>query len=344
MKISLSIKQRHELETAHRAERESHYSDRLKAILFLDRGMNYEEVGDLLLCNNRSVRRYEERYLTGGIDALLSDERGGSNGRLNNQQIEDLRGELKGKAYQSSKTVRAIIEVKFGVSYALSSVRELLSRMGFVYKKPKVVPSKGDYKEQIEFANKIEEIQEDLGEFDKLYYVDGVHPQYSTTVTYGWIEKGTDVELPAQTGRKRVNLNGALDADSHEIIVSEHETLDAHAFIALMERLEAINEMSEVIYIVLDNARYYKNIDVKTYVETSRIQLLFLPPYSPNLNLIERVWKFLKQKLLYNKYFETFDQFRNEIKEFLKSANIKFTNELDSLLEPNFHFYKPLAT
>jgi transposase len=157
--------------------------------------------------------------------------------------------------------------------------------------------------------------------------------KYSTTVTYGWIEKGTDVELPAQTGRKRVNLNGALDADSHEIIVSEHETLDAHAFIALMERLEAINEMGEVIYIVLDNARYYKNIDVKTYVETSRIQLLFLPPYSPNLNLIERVWKFLKQKLLYNRYFETFDQFRYDIKEFLKSANIKFTDELDSLLE-----------
>jgi len=81
-----------------------------------------------------------------------------------------------------------------------------------------------------------------------------------------------------------------------------------------------------------------------TYVETSRIQLLFLPPYSPNLNLIERVWKFLNQKLLYNRYFETFDQFRNEIKEFLKSANIKFTAELDSLLEPNFHFYEPLAT
>jgi transposase len=133
MKISFSIKQRQELETAHRAEREAHFSDRLKAILCLDRGMNYEEVGDLLLCNNRSVRRYEERYLTGGIDALLSDERGGSNGRLNNQHIEDLRGELKGKAYQSSKTVRAIIEAKFGVSYALSSVRELLSRMGFVY-------------------------------------------------------------------------------------------------------------------------------------------------------------------------------------------------------------------
>jgi transposase len=128
------------------------------------------------------------------------------------------------------------------------------------------------------------------------------------------------------------------------LIVSEHEMLDAHAFIALMERLEAINEMAEVIYIVLDNARYYKNIDVKTYVETSRIQLLFLPPYSPNLNLIDRVWKFLKQKLLYNRYFEAFDQFRNEIKECLKSANIKLTDELDSLLEPNFHFYQTLAT
>jgi len=133
MQISLSIKQRQELETAHRAEREAHFSDRLKAILCLDRGMDYQEVGDLLLCNDRSIRRYEERYLTGGIDALLSDERGGSKGRLNSQQIQDLRGELKGKAYQSSKIIRRIIEVKFGVNYAVSSVRELLSRMGFVF-------------------------------------------------------------------------------------------------------------------------------------------------------------------------------------------------------------------
>lgn len=344
MKISLSNTKRQELESAHRVEREAQYSDRLKAILYLDRGMNYEEIGDLLLCDSRTIRRHEERYLVGGLEALLSDDRGGSSGRLSDEQIEELRNELKQHVHSSSKTIRAMIQVKFCVQYSLSAVQALLGRMGFVYKKPGVIPSKGDYEEQIKFAKEIEEIQEDLGEFDKFYFVDGVHPQYSTTVTYGWIEKGTDVEFPAQTGRKRVNLNGALDAETHEIIVTEHETLDAHAFIALMEQLEAINELAEVIYIVLDNARYYKNIDVKTYVETSRIKLLFLPPYSPNLNLIERVWKFLKQNLLYNRYFETFDQFRSEIIAFLKTANIKFSDELDSLLEQNFHFYKPITT
>ena len=70
-----------------------------------------------------------------------------------------------------------------------------------------------------------------------MYYVDGVHPQYSTEVTYGWIERGTDVEFTAQTGRKRVNINGAPDSETHEIIVDEQPTLNAETFIKLLARL-----------------------------------------------------------------------------------------------------------
>jgi len=88
-----------------------------------------------------------------------------------------------------------------------------------------------------------------------MYYVDGVHPQYSTEVTYGWIEKGTDVEFTAQTGRKRVNINGAPDSETHEIIVDEQPTLKAETFIKLLERLEEKNRFAERIFVVLDNAR-----------------------------------------------------------------------------------------
>jgi hypothetical protein len=103
--------------------------------------------------------------------------------------------ELRKKVYRTSKEIKFLMKKKYDIEYSLSAVHALFCRLGFVYKKPKVVPAKGETKEQIKFANKVEEILEDFDDFDKMYSVDGAHPQYSTEVTYGWIEKGTDVEF-----------------------------------------------------------------------------------------------------------------------------------------------------
>ena len=344
MSAYLTPSQLEELKEAQRLERETRYSDRIRAILYLSMGMNYEDVSELLFCDQRSIRRYEERYFEGGLESLLGDDRGGSNARLSELQVEILRGDLKKKVYRTTKQIKSLIFEKFSIKYSLSAVYALLMRMGFVYKKPKVIPAKGDRDAQIAFAATVEETLKNMGERDAMYYVDGVHPQYATSVTYGWIEKGTDVEFSAQTGRKRVNLNGALDAHTHEIIVDEQPTLNAQAFIVLMKRLEELNECAEVIYIILDNARYYRNKLVLEYANNSRIKLLFLPPYSPNLNLIERVWKFLKNNLLYNRYFESFDLFKQEIFNFLASAHIEFSKELESLLARNFHYFEARTT
>lgn len=340
----LSPSQERELKEAHRRERETRYTDRIRSILHLSNGLNYEEVAEILFCDPRSIRRNEARYFEGGLESLLSDDRGGSSSKLSESQVELLRVELKAKVYRTTKEIRSLIFEKFGVKYSLSAVYAVLIRMGFVYKKPKVVPAKGDREAQIEFSKKVEGLLEDMCDNDAMYYVDGVHPQYATSVTYGWIEKGTDVEFTAQTGRKRVNINGALNANTHEIIVDEQPTLNAQAFIALMQRLETINECAEVIYIILDNARYYRNKMVLEYVNTSRIELLFLPAYSPNLNLIERVWKFLKNNLLYNRYFESFALFKQEILDFLTTAHIEFSDELESLLARNFQYFEAKTT
>jgi len=87
--------------------------------------------------------------------------------------------------------------------------------------------------------------------------------------------------------------------------------------------------------VICDNARYYRSKAVQEYLETSRIKLVFLPPYAPNLNLIERFWKFLKKNVLYNRYYETFDEFREACETFFKNPH-KYQRELRSLLTANF--------
>lgn len=94
--------------------------------------------------------------------------------------------------------------------------------------------------------------------------------------------------------------------------------------------------LAVIIYVICDNARYYRSRLVSQFLEASKIQLVFLPSYSPNLNLIERLWKFMKKKVLYNKYYEKFDIFKEVTLEFFENIQ-QYKPELDSLLTNHFH-------
>ena len=336
MNSYLTPKQKSELLEAHRKERESRFSDRIKAILYLERGFDYQEVSELLLCSERSIRRYEELYFEGGLQALLSDSRGGSSGKLTEEQKEQLKATLRETTYRRAKDIKRHIKRVFDVDYSISGVHHLLGELGFVYKKPKVSLMKASPERQAEFLEKIEDIQDVMGDNDKLYHVDGAHFQFTTEVSYGWIEKGIAKLLPAQTGRKRVNVHGALDLDTDQVIARQESTLNAESFIRLLEDLEKANPAAAKIHVVLDNASYHRNKKVKLFLKNSRIQLHFLPPYSPNLNLIERVWGFAKRTLIYNQYFDDYEQFAESILYFLKNMHLNFKTELTTLLEHNF--------
>ena len=104
----------------------------------------------------------------------------------------------------------------------------------------------------------------------------------------------------------------------------------------MLKRLEKNNLKKERIYVVVDNARYYRCALVKEYLDTSKIELLFLPPYSPNLNLIERLWRLLKKTVLYNRYFETYEEFRKTVLSFFKNIK-RYRAELKTLMTLKFH-------
>jgi transposase len=94
----------------------------------------------------------------------------------------------------------------------------------------------------------------------------------------------------------------------------------------LFQKLEAKHPDAKVIHPIVDNATYYKSKPVKEYLKTSKIVIHFLPGDSPNLNLIERLWKFFKKKILYNKYYETFDEFLLACKNFFRCRTSTGTN------------------
>ena len=165
--------------------------------------------------------------------------------------------------------------------------------------------------------------------------MDATHPQHNPVISYGWIQRGKEHPVKSNTGRRRLNINGAIDVQRMSAEIRFDDTIDAISTIDLFEQIECANPHAKRITIICDNARYYRSKAVAEYPENSRIDLLFLPPYSPNLNLIERFWKFFKRQVLYNHYYEAFNDYKNACKWFFRELD-SYVPQLRSLLTENF--------
>ena len=119
------------------------------------------------------------------------------------------------------------------------------------------------------------------------------------------------------------------------MVIRTDDTINTQSTLKLFEALEQKHPHAESIFITLDNAKYYKNGLVYEYLKTSKIKLLFMPPYSPNLNLTERLWKFMRKKILYNKYYEKFADFKLVVLQFFEKI-AQHNDKLSTLLTKKF--------
>jgi transposase len=321
---------------AHRAAKSKREADRIKTILLLNQGYSYEETARILLLDDSTIRTYYQEYQQGGLDKVVSDYYKGKQPTLAPSQEHFLKLHLRIHTYLATHEIAVYVTGRFGVTYSIGGMTKLLHRLGFTYKKPKVVPGKADVVKQAAFLKEYQELKAARALQDHIYFVDGVHPHHNAIPAYGWIEKGKDKYLKTNTGRQRLNLNGALNSeDVTDVEILSEPTLNAEAMIRLCERLLTKHAVG-IIYLILDNARYYRAKKVTRFVKDHpRIVLRFLPSYSPNLNLIERLWLFFQKKLLYNRYYQDFQTFERASLHFF--SNLKqYRKELQSLLTDSF--------
>lgn len=323
------------LRMAHKREKNKKFAYRINAVVLLGSGWTLEEVKDALLLDDETLRSYVASYKSGGLKALLKTNHKGSEANLSKMQLEKLSCELDKCIYLTTQSVIEYCDKNFNVRYSLSGMRDLLHRIGFEYKKPKLVPGNPDHEAQEIFVKQYEEFMENKPENVEVLFADAVHPQHNTMAAYGWIRRGEKREIQTNSGRDRLNLHGAMNAETLEVTVIESETVNADSTIQLLEILEQKYSSASAIHVILDNAKYHFSQPVKDFLKTSKIQLVFLPSYSPNLNLIERLWKFFKKKVLYNKYYKNVNDFRQACIKFFRNIR-QHHDELTSLMGDEF--------
>ena len=173
-----------------------------------------------------------------------------------------------------------------------------------------------------------------------VFFVDAAHFVLAAFLGYLWSLKRIFIQAPS--GRQRFNVLGALNAVTHELITVTNDTyINAASVCELLHKLADL-QLDVPITLFLDNARYQKCDLVQTTAKSLHIELCFLPPYSPNLNLIERLWKFVKKECLYSEYYSDFTKFKTAILDCLGQTHTTHKKKLDSLLTLHFQtFEKP---
>lgn len=325
-----------ELRTAHRAERNRNTAYKINAVILLGTGWKLKQVKDALLIDDETLRSYVEKYKSGGLKKLAETNYQGRNCHLNDTQIDQLRAELESKIYLTTNAVIEFVKHAFEIEYTPSGMRDLLHRLGYEFKKPKLVPGKPDYDAQEEFAKYYEEFMDAKPADIEVIFVDAVHPEHNTMAAYGWIKKGQKRRLPTNSGRERLNLHGAINIETMEMTVIESDSINRDSTVQLLSMLDSKYENAKQVVVILDNARYHYSKEVKDIVENSpRLKLVYLPAYSPELNLIERVWKYFKKQVLYNKYYASVSEFRNATIDFFRNID-RHASALRSLLDGGF--------
>jgi transposase len=310
---------------------------KLTAILMLDSGFRTEDIAETLGIDMSTLFRYQADYQTVSLSDYLATHFVSPPGELTDIQETQLANELRLNLYRTSNEVRLWIHQPFGVDYTHSGVTALLHRLGFVYKKTTLVPSKADEDAQKKFLKKFRRVLNALGKDDAIFFNDGVHPQHNTSSEYAWIAEGETYAIPSNSGRKRVNLAGALNATevTDIAIMDANESLNQHTIIAFWERIETQRPTGRIIH-SCDNARYYLGKDLKTWLQAHpRTTVMYLPTYAPNLNLIERLWKYMKSQIINSHFTPTLAEFRKTILDFFRDIR-HHKKKLETLLTLNF--------
>jgi len=308
---------------------------KMEAVFLKSQGISHQKIGEMVDINPDTLRNYLNQYKSGGIEALrvLNFRKPISPLEEYRQIIEE---DFNKKPPATLIEAAARIKKLTGIKRSPDQISRFLKKGKYKHLKVGHVPAKADAEKQQKFLE--EELQPRLEEAKcgkrQVLFVDASHFVHSAFLGYVWSKKRVYIRAPS--GRNRHNVLGAFNAVTHELITVKNDAyVNSFTVMELIKNVRAYYK-DQKITLTLDNASYQRCKAVMEYARENDVELLFLPSYSPNLNLIERLWRFVKGNALNNNYYEDFKSFKQSIENCLENLGTKFKKEVESLMSLAF--------
>lgn len=318
---------------------------KMESLYLKSQGLEHQEIRRLCRISSKTtLSGYLKQYQKGRVEGLKQlNYLGQANELLG--YAPTLEEEFKIRPPRSTTQAQATIEKLTGVKRSPTQIRAFMKRLGLRCRKVGYVPGKATSpdKQAQQEAFKTQQLEPRLAEAQAgqrvVLFRDAAHFVHRAFLGFLWCF--TRLFIPSPSGRKRFNVLGAVDAVTKEILILTNETyINSASVCHFLLQIAHHYEATIPITIVLDNARYQKCYLVQACASALDIELLYLPAYSPHLNLIERFWRFVKKECLYSTYYPTFFDFKQAIDSFIHTAHLQHKAELDTLLSWNFQSFE----
>jgi transposase len=341
--IVLTRKQRHEIEQRRKATLDRRIYQRLTAVLAVGSGKTRAEVADLLGIGLTQLGAWLRVFRTKGLEALCTLHLKGDPGKLSPSQTQQLKEKVSTGCFRNAAQIRHWLGKTFQVTYTSSGVKDLLKRIGVSYHKVTGFLWKADPDQQKQFVKKYRRqkarAKRPGAVRTRRYFVDACHPIWGLDLVYScWLLVGQRFLAGMGSGRKRLNILGVYGPDDQEYLDLRltRDNINGEQFVNLLRLLRASHPETERFILYLDRAKYYSKPVVQEWLQRHpEFQLEPLPAYSPNLNLIERLWKFLRHKAL-SRWHPTFAAMQAAVAEVLDHLE-QYRDELSTLMVEKFH-------
>ncbi len=295
---------------------------RARAFLLLDAGYDAKLVCEILDIGPTVLTEWKFAFAAQGLSFFGLKDYSQRQGHLSVAQEWMIKAHFSANPVRNTSEICAYIRAEYGQNYCSSGAAKLMGRLGFVYKKPKSLPAQADESAQEAFIADYEALMTGLDDDEMVVFSDAVHPTHQSRPAHGWFPEDQKTAIKSTSGRKRLNIQGALDLETFQFTFVEAEKINAQTTRQMLEKLERNNPTMTRIHVFMDNARYHHAKVLQPWLNNPnrKVKLHFLPPYAPHLNPVERLWSVMHKWVTHNQHYATFNQFTEAILQFFRQT------------------------
>lgn len=322
---------------------------RIIALLAIAEGGSIEQVANLIRTSSETVRNWINAFLWSGMESLYPKNSPGRPKILDDSEVKKLKKmlektpeefDLRGGCWDAKK-IRTLLLKVFGKKLSTKYIPELLKKIGFSFKKARVKAGKGnDFLRAKWIDDTWPRILATAEKQDAhIFFGDEAYFSIFGTSGYTWTLAGTEAVIESTGSKENVHVIGAINFNTGKTHALMTEgVVDEDVFICYLKTL--LKETRKPIHLIVDNAGYHKSAKVRAFLETviRRLTVHYLPPYSPDYNPIEGLWKNLKKETTHNVYFESLEALKVAL-----TTGLKRFRDVPSEVTALFGFYENLT-